>query len=158
MTTAHVEKFAELVGVRRQNIWLRLRLRLAEFRPHLGVYSYLSFSGGAAYGELQRAEEASPSHHRTSYSGIEFHREHPSSLPCQSKASRRTNGTGTLLRRHQKAIKAGSVVYFRSAVYTEGSCVKCHTVGEWRGHHKPFRGLTSPRRIIRSSQVNLQRK
>ena len=33
------------------------------------------------------------------------------------KGIKRTNRTGTLLRRHQKAIKAGSVVHFASAVY-----------------------------------------
>ena len=62
-------------------------------------------------------------HHRTSYPGIEFHCEHPSSPPCQSKASRRHNRTGTLLRRHQKAIKAGSVVHFVTAVYSS-RCIR----------------------------------
>jgi len=56
-------------------------------------------------------------HHRASYPGIEFHCEHPSSLPCHSKASRRPNRTGTLLRRRRKAIKARSVVHFITAVY-----------------------------------------
>ena len=57
-------------------------------------------------------------HHRTSYHGMAFHCEHPSSPPCHSMASRQPNRTGTLLRRHPKAVKADSVVHFVSAGYT----------------------------------------
>jgi hypothetical protein len=47
-----------------------------------------------------------------------FHCEHPSSPPCHSMASRQPNRTGTLLRRHPKAVKADSVVHFVSSGYT----------------------------------------
>jgi hypothetical protein len=74
-------------------------------------------------------------HHRTSYPGIEFHC--ASSPPCHSKASRRPNRTGTLLRRHLKAIKAGSVVHFASAVYTIRQVYR--NVKRWRDTRMPLR-------------------
>lgn len=56
-------------------------------------------------------------HHRMMYLSLEFYCEHPSSPTCHSKALRRPNRTGKLLRHHQNAIKAGLVVHFSSPVY-----------------------------------------
>ena len=56
--------------------------------------------------------------------GIEFQCEHPTSPPCQLKASRRTNRTGKLLPRHQKAFKTGSVVHFASDLYKVTACTE----------------------------------
>ena len=100
------EEFAEL---------LRTFLAIDE-----GGATHLAFEDvpAACHGDDGPLIGLKSANHCTSYPGIEFHCEHPSSPPCHSKASRRPSRTGTLLPRHQKAIKAGSVVHFVSAVHS----------------------------------------
>ena len=66
--------------------------------------------------------------------------------PCHSMASRRPSRTGTLLRRLQKAIKAGSVVHFVTAVYSCSiwSCVRSPGSGKCRHVNGAKPRLNSP--------------